>query len=180
MDTGEQIRGGGQVKILYLNRHAKSSWDNNAISDFDRPLNKRGKTDAPLMGKYLAQKRRISPEIVISSPAKRAIKTAEIIAKEIGFPSSKILRNENIYEAGPSSILEIIQNINDTFSSAMLFGHNPGFTSLASYLSNVNIGNMPTCGICRIDFDTDSWKKIEIESGTLVFFDYPKKVLDIY
>jgi phosphohistidine phosphatase len=168
------------VKTLFLNRHAKSSWDSDAGSDFERPLNKRGKTDAPLMGKYLSKERRIAPEIIISSPAKRAIKTAEIIAKEIGYPVKNIVANKNIYEAGPSSILEIIQKINDCYHSAMLFGHNPGFTSLASYLSNVNIGNMPTCGICRIDFNVDSWRKVEIESGTLVFFDYPKKVLDIY
>lgn len=168
------------MKTLYLNRHAKSSWADAGLSDFDRPLNKRGKTDAPLMGKYLAEKRRISPEIIISSPAKRAIKTAEIIAKEIGYPAKKIVRNEKIYEAGPSSILEMIQKIDNSYNSAMLFGHNPGFTSLASYLLNVNIGNIPTCGICRIDFDTDSWRKVEIESGTLVFFDYPKKVLDMY
>jgi len=164
------------VKTLYLHRHAKSDWGDKDLSDFERPLNKRGKKDAPAMGRHLAEKRNAKPELIISSPAKRAIKTAKAIAKELNCPKEKIRQELKIYEASVDDLLDIINGINDSYNSAMIFGHNPGFTYLAAQISDADIDNIPTCGVCRIDFDIDSWKEVKTRTGKIVFFDYPPNI----
>ncbi len=164
------------MKRLYLVRHAKSSWKDLSLDDFDRPLNKRGKQDAPFMGKRV-KKYKMLPDLIISSPAKRAAKTAKIIAKEIGFPKKKIIYDASIYEAGMASLITVVRNIDDLANEVMLFGHNPGLTILAEDLTNAQVDNIPTCGIFCIDFDVNSWKEIEEGKGRVVFFDYPKKYL---
>ncbi len=161
------------MKTLYLVRHAKSSWKQPELSDFERPLNKRGKNDAPFMGKLLSDKE-INPELVISSPAKRASATAKIIASEINFPKEEIVLDENIYEASGRRLLEIISKTEEKYSSVMLFGHNPGLTVLHNNLSDHFIDNIPTCGVVALEFRT-SWKEIELNSAEFLFFEYPKK-----
>jgi phosphohistidine phosphatase len=162
------------MKRLYLIRHAKSSWNNPDLADSERPLNKRGKRDAPFMGKCL-KKYEAHPDLIMSSPAKRALKTANIIAKEIGFPKGKIVSNESMYMGSVATLFEVIRNIDESYNHVMLFGHNPDLTNLAEYLTNYPVDNIPTCGIFCMDFDIDSWKDISEGKGTLVFFDYPKK-----
>ena len=164
------------MKKLYLVRHAKSSWKERNLSDFDRPLNKRGNRDAPFMGNLLRQKG-VSPDVIISSPAKRAITTAKTIAKEVGYPINKIMEVENIYEASAGELINIINDIDDKHETAILFGHNPGFTMLSNYLSGQRIDNLPTCGVVHIEFPFESWNKVEIDSGKLIEFEYPKKYL---
>ncbi len=166
------------MKYLYLVRHAKSSWDYPELSDFERPLNKRGKKDAPRMAQRLASK---SPEIqaVISSPANRAITTARAMASGLGFPLDEITENEDVYHAGMSTLMHIVKSLPNTLDRVMLVGHNPGFTDLANQLKDHDyfIDNVPTCGIVAIEFPCNKWDEISDHDGRLLFFDYPKKVL---
>jgi len=162
------------MKRLYLVRHAKSSWKNPDLSDFDRPLNKRGKRDAPLMGEYLKNNRE-APELIISSPARRALKTAKIIAKEIGLSPKRILTNETLYLADVPTLVTIIRQIEDSLDAVMLFGHNPGLTMLANYLTDHPVENIPTCGVFCIEFAANSWREISAGGGSVVFFHYPRK-----
>lgn len=164
------------MKKLFLVRHAKSSWSEPGLSDFERPLNSRGKRDAPFMGKLLKEKN-ILPDKIISSAAIRAYTTARTIATEINYPIEKIETSNDIYEAGASEILNIIQSVDDNIKTLMLFGHNPGFTSLSNYLSDRQVDNIPTCGISCIEFDVDSWKNVNINQGKLTAFEFPKKYL---
>lgn len=161
------------MKTLFLIRHAKSSWKNAGLTDFERPLNSRGKKDAPFMGKVL-KKRNVTPDLIFVSPAKRAFKTAKLIAKEIEYPQSKIIVDKAIYEGSVYQILELIQRIDDSNNIVFLIGHNPDFTSLANYLSNYSVTNIPTCGIFCIDFEINSWQQISEGSGIFKFFDFPK------
>ncbi len=162
------------MKKLYLARHAKSSWDYPELNDFERPLNKRGNRDAPLMGKILKEMD-FNPDLILSSPALRAYSTARIIAEEIDYPLEKIETSEMLYEYGTKEAINLIQSVNDGVSSLIIFGHNPTLTQLNNYFCNNHIGNIPTCGISAIEFNVDSWRKIEHESGSHLFFEFPKK-----
>ncbi len=162
------------MKKLYLLRHSKSSWENPNLDDFDRPLNKRGKRDAPFMGSLL-RKFDIKPDLIISSPAKRAYTTAKEITKEINYPQKKIIKNEDIYLASAGELLRIINELPDDADSVMLVGHNPGLTQICNLLCNANIVNIPTSGFTEIHFPVSSWKEIVPDSGKLIVFEYPKK-----
>ena len=164
------------MKHLFLIRHAKASWKNPTLTDFDRPLNKRGKQNAPVMGKRLAEQK-ITPGTIISSPARRAIETAKIIANKIDFPKKRIIQNEQLYLADVESLLDVIHFIDEKHKIAFLVGHNPGMTMLANYLANADIDNIPTCGIFCIDFAIKFWKEVKEDQGKFIFFDYPKKHL---
>jgi phosphohistidine phosphatase len=161
------------MKRLTLIRHAKSSWSHPEVDDFDRPLNKRGERDAPMMGKRLA-KQDTKPDLILSSPAKRAIRTATLIAKELGFPIEAIVTNKDLYVADVADLMTVLQQLDDSFENVMLCGHNPGLTSLSCHLTNYQVDNIPTCGIFCVDFDIDSWKELVQGRGTVAFFDYPK------
>jgi len=165
------------MRSLYLVRHAKSSWDFPELTDLKRPLNKRGKSDAPKMGKLLRKKDE-SPDLMISSPAKRAFGTARRIAKELGYPVKKIIKEESLYMADTEEFFSVIKDTPDKVDKLMLFAHNYGITYFANYISNSSIDNIPTCGLVRIDFDIDSWKDIEKHKGSLIYFEYPKKFTD--
>ena len=160
------------MKYLYLVRHAKSSWDEPGLTDFERPLNQRGKKDAPLMGKNIAGKK-IKPDLIISSPAQRARKTAIAFAEEFGIKKKEIIFDEKIYEATSSELFEVIRNFKDDYQTVMLFGHNPGLTNLSNTLTQKYIDNIPTCGIVALKFD-DDWKNIKPKSASQEFFEYPK------
>ncbi len=162
------------MKKLFLIRHAKSSWKDASLADYERPLNKRGMRDAPFMGQRLAREN-VLPDIILSSPANRAITTAGIIADEIGYSKDNIVQDESIYLATDGMLLDIIRHIDDQHQSAFVFGHNPGFTMIANNLCNHYIDNLPTCGIFAIQFNIHSWKDVGLGEGTFDFFDYPKK-----
>lgn len=121
------------MKTLFLIRHAKSSWDDTALPDKDRPLNDRGRRDAPKMGERLA-KRDVKPDLILSSPAVRALRTAEIIAKKLDY-RRKIVVNERLYAVGADDLLDVIHQLGDKVERVMLFGHNPELTELAHRLS---------------------------------------------
>lgn len=163
------------MKELFLVRHAKSSWDDPTLSDFERPLNERGKRDAPFMGAHLADLG-IKPDLIISSPAKRAKKTAKILAEALGYDLQKIEYKEAIYEASAQSLLYIVCQLPDSAKRVMIVGHNPGLTMLANILDDIVIDNIPTCGVVGVTFDTGSWSEACRMKGHTVMFDYPKKL----
>ena len=146
------------MKTLFLVRHAKSSRDEPALSDKDRPLNDRGKRDAPKMGERLA-KRDVTPDLILSSPAKRALKTAQIIAKKLDYKLADIVVNERLYATGADDLLDVIRKLGAKPKSVMLFGHNPELTELAHRLSS-KIAHLPTCAVAEFTFDAKSWAAI--------------------
>jgi phosphohistidine phosphatase len=161
------------MKTLYLVRHAKSSWKDTSINDTDRPLNKRGKKDAPFMAKLLA-KTNEKPERFISSPAVRAYTTAMIIAEGLN-PGIEVIKEPLLYLADKNTMLSVIRKIENTFCSLMLFAHNPGITTLSNYLSGSDLVNIPTCGIVKLKFKYDNWSELEKDSCEPGWFEYPKK-----
>lgn len=161
------------MKSLYIHRHAKSSWNHSALSDFERPLNERGFHDAPMMGKRLL-KRNEPIELIVSSPAVRALSTAKLVAKEIGYESSQILEQHILYLPSISDILQVVNSLDDSINSVMLFGHNPGFTQIINYLAGDQLDNLPTAGCARIDFQFEEWQLVSGDTGKVVWLDYPK------
>lgn len=161
------------MKSLYITRHAKSSWKDAGLSDEDRPLNARGKHDAPAMGKRL-RKLGVEPEIIFSSPATRAVTTATLLAEKLHFPSEEIVTEDDIYEAGTSELLTVLRRIDDRFTNVMLIGHNPGLTMLANRLSPARIDNIPTCGVVGLKLHIDSWNALADQCGEVSFFISPK------
>jgi phosphohistidine phosphatase len=165
---------GKRMKRLYLLRHAKSSRDDDGLADVERPLNKRGMRDAPMMGQRF-HARGFLPDMLVSSGAVRAETTARAVAREIGYPASRIRREDALYLAGPATLLEIVRRTDDKLGSLMLVGHNPGMTDFANTLSDLRIDNLPTCGLFCADFAVERWREVDRGIGLLVCFDYPKK-----
>jgi len=160
------------MKKLFIIRHAKSDWDNPALDDYDRPLNKRGEKNAPTIGKMLAQKG-IKPDLIISSPALRAITTAQLIAKEVQYEKN-ITPNQYIYEAYVTALQEIVEYLYDENETVFLVGHNPGVSALAYMLCDLK-ESLPTCAVVEIEFDCNSWMDASKENSRLVSYEYPKK-----
>ncbi len=167
------------MKKLIVIRHAKSSWDDPSLDDFDRPLNKRGEKDAPRMGKWLREMT-ITPDYLITSPAVRAMETCKHIAQKLDFPSSKIIYDQRLYHAPKETIMQVVKEIpdrkNDDEEIALLFGHNPGLTEFVNATSNEAIANVPTCGVVIISFSHAHWNNLVFGSGKMELFHYPKKV----
>ena len=160
------------MKTLYLIRHAKACKDIPNIADIGRPLAKDGEEQTSVIGKRL-KKLKILPDVIYSSPAKRALDTAKLIAKEIGFPIKNIAVIASIYESSISRLLKVIKETDDSMGSVMLFGHNPDFFALADHLAPGSIEGFPTCGSLALQFNIDSWKKISSSQGKIVFFECP-------
>ncbi|MEM7550241.1 MAG: histidine phosphatase family protein [Bacteroidota bacterium] len=163
------------MKYLYIVRHAKSSWDFPHLSDHDRPLNKRGKRNAPEMGERLLSKS-IIPDLMISSTAKRAYKTAFKIAEKLSYKEDNIILTKRLYHADVSDIVEVLSiDQNEQLESIMIFGHNPGLTYFSNWVSGESIDNVPTAGVVAVELPIVSWRDLREGSGKLIFFDYPKK-----
>lgn len=161
------------MKTLYLIRHAKSSWAFD-LQDHDRPLGKRGRRDVGKMGRYLSENQP-APEVLISSTASRAFYTALHICDQMGIDEGKIKLTNRLFHAGSSEILEVIKEA-PSCKTLAIFGHNPGFTSVANSLSNSHIENIPTCGVVGISFNVDRWSDVAFGKGTQEFFYYPKGI----
>lgn len=163
------------MKTLYIVRHAKSSWAESDLSDFERPLNDRGKRDAPRMGKRLKEKD-FHPDLILSSPAKRAFSTAKRICKAIDYKKDLIKTDKRLYHADEELIMTVLHEIKQKYQVVMLVGHNPGLTDFVNALSmdHIDIDNIPTCGIVAFSFQTDNWRDIGWGSGEFLFFDFPK------
>lgn len=157
-------------KTLYIARHAKSSWDDASLSDFERPLNKRGKRDAPFMAEKL-EELGVKPNLILSSPAKRAKTTAKHYRDVLG---SELQYDERIYEASLMSLIYLAQEKFEDVDSLMIVGHNPGLTALNDRISNKSIFNIPTAGVVAIEFDGE----VAAHKGKQVFYEYPKKYIE--
>lgn len=160
------------MKTLYLIRHAKSSWSNNNLTDFDRPLNERGKTDAIKMGERLL-KQKVLPDFILSSSAKRTKKTAKRITSVLDYKYSKIEFKEELYYSSYNTLMNCLVNVSDSNDSIFVIAHNPGISNFCDYLTHQAI-DFPTCGIAKISFEVDCWMEITSGSGILDWFDYPK------
>jgi len=161
------------MKHLLLVRHAKSSWDDFSIKDFDRPLNERGKKDAPMMAKRLL-KRDIMIDAFISSPAKRARKTAEAFVKEYKSNKDQLIFLDDLYLAGPSAFAEVIKNTNDRYHTIAIFSHNEGITQFANSLTDTRTDNIPTSGVFAVKVKSKHWSDFADVKKDFWFFDYPK------
>lgn len=160
-------------KRLILIRHAKSDWSTPTLGDFDRPLNDRGKRDAPMMAARLRE-RKVKIDAIISSPAKRAKKTAMIFAKEYGIGKDDIIFEEDLY-AAPSDVFgEVIRGLDDRFHSVALFSHNPGITDFANSLTETRIDNIPTTGVFAVTSEAVSWREFAAGPKEFWFSDFPK------
>ena len=162
------------MKTLILVRHAKSSRDDPAIDDFDRPLKKRGERDIPVMGRRLAA-RAGRPDGMVASPARRALETAVGLAKTLDYPPERIATDRRIYEADAAALLDVVREMDPRWRSAVLVGHNPGLTDLAEALTGGRVENLPTCGLLAIECAAASWKSLAIACGRLTFVDNPRQ-----
>jgi adenylate kinase len=157
-----------------LMRHAKSSWKETGLPDHERPLNKRGRRDAPMMGERLAQ-RGVEVDLIISSSAVRAMATAEAIAEALDHAWDEIVVEDRLYEAYADEILEVIEEQDDWVDCLMVIGHNPGMTALANHLSSRDIQNVPTCGVVALTYEMERWAEVGNAEPVGVDLDYPKK-----
>lgn len=161
------------MKKLFIIRHAKS--DQSFFgNDFERPLNERGKQDALLMAKRFFETG-ITIDAFVSSPAKRAKKTAQIFFSVFGEPQDEIILISALYHAPVDVFYEVISMLPDTFNTVAIFSHNPGITHFVNSLqTDGNIDNMPTCGIFAVQINTKFWKELKLATKSFLFFDYPK------
>lgn len=162
------------TKKLILLRHAKSSWNDASLADFDRPLNKRGLRDAPDMAKRL-HLRGCIPDKVLCSPAKRTQETAALILDGLGIDKQRLEYIDAIYEASPGDLMAAIEQQDDTTIQLMVIGHNPAMEYLASMLNQGDRLTMATCAVCEFDIDdTGSWKELAAAQIELAYYDFPK------
>lgn len=164
------------MKTLLLVRHAKSSWDAPGLSDMERPLNERGKKDAPEMARRLKDKK-VKIDLFVSSPAKRARKTARYFAEEYGLKKEDIQLVDALYTATMEAFQMTVADLKDKADTVAIFSHNPGITEFANSLSNVHIDDMPTCSVFAVYADVDDWGSFEKAEKNFLFFDYPKNPL---
>jgi phosphohistidine phosphatase len=161
------------MKIVYLVRHAKSSWDYGNVDDHDRPLKGSGISDAHLIS-HLLSEANDSPQALFSSPATRALHTAMIFARNLQFPFSAIEIRKELYMCSEERLLKLIKSVDDNFDSVMIFSHNPTITDFVNRCIEQRIDNVPTTGVVSFHFDISSWKDATY-NARLALFDYPKK-----
>jgi phosphohistidine phosphatase len=163
------------VKKLYIIRHAKSSWDNMDLRDLDRPLNDRGLKDAPRMGKRLKE-RGVHPDLMISSPAVRALETCRVFANELGYPQDEIKIDKRLYHAAEEQLLTVVKDCRkfQDVGVLLVIGHNPGLTEFVNRLLDDAIDNIPTCGIVAGELNIQSWEDVSWGCGEREFFETPK------
>lgn len=162
-----------EVKDVCFVRHAKSNWDHPGMRDYDRPLDARGLRDGPVMAAKMRELGLI-PDHIITSGANRAKSTAMFFRKEFNLPPESFVIEDELYEATPQQVFDVLTGAPDTANFVYLFGHNPTFTWVANNLSGVSIDNVPTCGVVHAQSIISSWKKFKPEYAAFVGFHYPK------
>lgn len=162
------------MRSLFLIRHAKSDWSFN-LDDFDRPLNERGKRDAPMMAARLFN-RGIAIDAFVSSPAKRALKTAKVFAETYGIGKEDIILKPELYLPPAETFFSVIDGLDNRWQRVAIFSHNNGITQFANLLRVAVIDNMPTCSIFAVTADCDRWQDFPKAEKQLMFFDYPKNM----
>lgn len=173
MDLGAYYRQTTIMKIILLVRHAKSDWGNPGLDDIDRPLNERGKRDAPVMARRVLD-RKIRIDRFVTSPAKRAARTAKVFAEACDAKKKQLIYREELYLASPSVFYEVISGLGDKDDTVALFSHNEGITEFANQLTETRVDNIPTCGVFAVKAETDSWGSFREAKKEFLFFDYPK------
>ncbi|ABB24898.1 SixA phosphatase family protein [Pelodictyon luteolum] len=162
------------MKTLYLVRHAKAGWSADAASDFERTLSERGITEAHFMAR-LVHERDPRPDMLVTSPAVRALTTAETFAGVFDIPPESIIQNMEIYHGGASELLDIVRSLPDDAGSVMLFGHNPVMSELANRLGDMKGEAMETCSVVRLDFQSNRWSEAGPGKGLMVWHEHPEK-----
>jgi phosphohistidine phosphatase len=164
------------MKTLLLLRHAKSSWKDLHLPDHDRPLNKRGKNDAPRMGKLLKDKDLI-PDLIISSTAGRAKKTAKLVAKACKY-KGQIVLNHSLYGAEPATYLKILEGLSDKNKAVLVVGHSPSVEEMVEVLTGSPDVMMPTCALAQISLPIQNWAELNKQQikGKLVKIWRPKEL----
>ena len=161
------------MKKLIIVRHSKSSWKDLSLSDFNRPLNGRGKSDGPLMADYLKSKIN-KIDYLHSSSSVRTFETSKYFINQIQF--GKVEYDDSLYHSSATSILNMIMSYSDNYQSSMIIAHNPGLTNLINNITNISLDNLPTTGIAEIEFNCDRWSKISYENSDLVDLKFPKQL----
>lgn len=162
------------MRLLTLVRHAKSSWDYAELSDFERPLNERGRRDAPAMA-LRARQFFGMPQRLVSSPALRAITTAQVFAQHLDIDQRDIVIRPRIYEASVDTLFRLVRDLDDEDAHVMLFGHNPGLSELAHQLAHCDFDDLPTCGIAHLSLSAKIWQDVTPHCGRLLRFTAPKE-----
>jgi phosphohistidine phosphatase len=165
------------MKTLLIIRHAKSSWDSASMPDINRPLNDRGKKDAPAMARRLIDIG-VLIDRFISSPARRAKETAEAFAHIFGRKSKDIEFVTDLYHALPPVFKQVIAGLDDKDDTVALFAHNPGITTFANMLTAVRLDNMPTCSVFAVQSPVEHWNEFLTAGQEFLFFHYPKEPTD--
>ena len=164
------------MKRLLIIRHAKSSWDATALNDYERSLNERGKNDAPVMAQRLLDNK-INIDAFVSSPAKRAKKTAELFCTTFNKNIEDIIFVAALYHPSAETIFSVIEQLDDKFSTVAIFSHNEGITEFANKLAeNFVVNNMPTCSVCAVEIKIDKWKDFTKSKRELLFFFSPERL----
>jgi phosphohistidine phosphatase len=156
-------------KIIFV-RHGKSSWDYN-VDDINRPLKKRGIVDSGLVSNAL-RNLELSPEVVFSSPAKRAQETCKIFLKNLNVDEDNIRIDGELYDFGGTKVINFIKSLDDCFKNIMIFGHNHALTSIVNTYGNIYIDNLPTCGLVILKFDIECWS--ELNQGETIKMIFPR------
>jgi phosphohistidine phosphatase len=163
------------MKTLLLLRHAKSSWNDASLKDFDRPLNERGLRAAPLVGRFMREQK-ISPDLLLCSPARRARETVALV-KQAAHWDAPVRFDERIYEAGVEQLIEVISQIEEKVNKALLVGHNPGMEALIFQLTGEE-KRVPTAALAQVTLDIEKWGKTHTDCGTLDWLVKPKQLED--
>ncbi len=166
-----------EEKTLIIIRHAKSSWADYGCPDFDRALNKRGLRDAPFMAKKLKELSGFTPDLIITSPAKRAKTTAQYFHEEFGLSKEQFREDQKLYHASTTMLINVIRKAPDNVDTLAITAHNPGLTNFANEFPRFSIDNLPTSGIVVIKLNIPTWQSFNFEKGVVTSFLYPKKYL---
>jgi phosphohistidine phosphatase len=163
------------MKTLVILRHAKSSWKDASLQDFNRPLNSRGKRAAEVIGRFI-RKQKLKPDLVLSSPAVRARETIDIVLKSARL-QVELRYDERIYEADPMRLLEVISQVEEDRKVVLLVGHNPGLEELLKFLTG-QPEHLPTAALVKITLGTDKWSEISAKKGKLEWLVKPKELIE--
>ncbi len=161
------------MNSIYLVRHANSGWENAQVTDFERTLSAKGRKEAAEMALRLFEKG-VRPDLIVSSPAGRALETAEIFAERFDYSPEYIMKKIEIYDGDVEMLAGIVRELPRERQTVIVFGHNPTISHFASWLSGKLLGQMQTCGIVRIDLGKVNWSTIKKDCGKAVWNGHPK------
>ncbi|WP_224746943.1 SixA phosphatase family protein [Pelovirga terrestris] len=161
------------MKKLTLIRHAKSDWSSGAASDFERPLNRRGNKAVPLMAGRILERGSV-PDLLVSSPAQRAVETTVLLAHELDLPQEQLIYRRDIYEATPATLVDVVRQLPDVEHIALI-GHNPGLSELGRWLCAQAPEWLPTCAVLELELAVADWSTVAPGGADLLCYDYPKK-----